>query len=241
MSSGRTARPAIASGTDPGAEANATVRYAAWVVYARTDRPPGNEASAIAGLTGWAEGLAADDVILRGAYDVSGLRAGADLMLWLHGPSVESLQAALRAFRRTSLGNWLNAVWSAMGAHRRAEFSADHLPSFMQGREPRRWLCVYPFARSYDWYLLPEDERREMLREHGLAGRAFAGVQANTVAAFGLNDWEWILALEADNPQELVDLLRALRATQARRHVREEVPFHTGRRLEIGEVIEILR
>jgi chlorite dismutase len=195
----------------------------------------------LAEVTGWANALDAGNVTLRGAYDVSGMRAGADLMLWLHGPSLESLQASLRTFRRASVGSCIVPVFSVVGAHRRAEFSPDHLPAFMSGSEPRRWLSVYPFARSYDWYLLPESERREMLREHGLAGRAFAGVQANTVAAFGLSDWEWILALEADDPLELVDLIRSLRATQARRHVREETPFYTGRRVELAEAIELLR
>ena len=80
-----------------------------------------------------------------------------------------------------------------------------------------------------------------MLREHGLAGRVFTGVQANTVAAFALNDYEWILALESDDLHDLVDLMRDLRATQARRHVREEIPFHTGRRIDAGGVLEVLR
>jgi chlorite dismutase len=99
---------------------------------------------------------------------------------------------------------------------------------------------VYPFVRSYDWYLLPEDERRELLREHGLAGREFPRVQANTVAAFALNDYEWILALEADELHDLVDLMRHLRSTGARRHVREEIPFYTGRRISSSEIAEVL-
>jgi len=215
------------------------VRYAAWAVYARTGVSPGTDAGV--GLEAWADGLAADDVVLRGWYDVSGLRADADVMVWLHGPSAEALQAALRGFRRTPLGPALRLAWSAMGTHRPAEFSRDHVPSFMTGTQPKAWLCVYPFVRSHAWYLLPEDERREMLREHGLAGREFRGVQANTVAAFGLNDWEWILALESDDLHELVDLMRGLRATGARRHVREEVPFHTGRRVDAAGVVEVVR
>jgi chlorite dismutase len=79
-----------------------------------------------------------------------------------------------------------------------------------------------------------------MLADHGRKGSEFAGVQANTVAAFALGDYEWILALEADDPIELVDLMRHLRNTEARRHVREEVPFFTGRRIEPHEVAEVL-
>jgi chlorite dismutase len=162
-------------------------------------------------------------------------------MLWLHGPSAESLQAAMRGLRRTATGGATTLVFSVMGTHRPAEFSRDHVPSFMTATEPLGWLCVYPFVRSYEWYLLPEDDRRRMLREHGMAGRAFTGVQANTVAAFALNDYEWVLALEADDLHDLVDLMRDLRATEARRHVREEVPFYTGRRIDAAGVAEVLR
>ena len=219
---------------------NHVVRYTAWAVYARTGPMPGDATAAAAGLEAWAADLAGDDVVLRGIYDVSGMRAGADLMLWLHGPTAEGLQAALRGFRRTAAGRATALAWSAFGTHRPAEFSRDHVPSFMLGTQPKGWLCVYPFVRSYEWYLLPEAERREMLREHGLAGRVFTGVQANTVAAFALNDYEWILALESDDLHDLVDLMRDLRSTQARRHVREEVPFHTGRRVGMAEAVEVL-
>ena len=232
-------RPAASPDGAPGPRD--VVRYAAWAVYARTGRPLGDPDLAVAELERWAAGLAAGDVVLRGVYDVSGLRADADLMVWLHAPSAEALQAALRGFRRTAVGSATRLVFSMIGTHRPAEFSRDHVPSFMLGSEPKAWLCVYPFVRSYDWYLLPEDERREMLREHGVAGRAFTGVQANTVAAFALNDYEWILALESDDLHELVDLMRGLRSTEARRHVREETPFHTGRRITAAEVVEVLR
>ena len=221
------------------ADPNAIVRYAVWAVYARTGSEPAEAAEP--GLDAWATSLADADVVLRGWYDVSGLRTDADVMVWLHGPSAESLQAALRGFRRTGVGPAVRLAWSAMGTHRPAEFSRDHVPSFMLDTQPKNWLCVYPFVRSYEWYLLPEDERREMLREHGLAGREFRGVQANTVAAFALNDWEWILALESDNLHELVDLMRDLRATQARRHVRLEIPFHTGRRVDAAGIVDVLR
>lgn len=182
-----------------------------------------------------------DGVVGRGLYDVSGLRADADLMVWLHGTNPEALQAAQRTLRRTRELAALASTWAVMGVHRPAEFSASHEPAFMRGAAPARWLTVYPFVRSYDWYVLPEDERRTMLAEHGSKGREFPQVLSNTVASFALGDYEWILALEADELTDLVDLMRHLRATEARRHVREEVPFFTGRRIEADEVEELLR
>ena len=79
-----------------------------------------------------------------------------------------------------------------------------------------------------------------MLREHGIAGSKYAGVIANTVAAFALGDYEWLLPMEADDVTELVDMMRDLRYTEARRHVREELPFYTGRRVSTAEAVEVL-
>ena len=175
---------------------------------------------------------------MRGFYDVSSMRADADLMIWLHGPVPETLQWALRELRRQL--PTLLPTWNAMGVHRDAEFTANHLPAFMRGKEPEAWLTVYPFVRSYEWYLLPDEERRAMLGDHGRKGSEFSQVLPNTVASFALGDYEWILALEAPELVDLVDLMRHLRQTDARRHVREEIPFYTGRRIRLDEIAEIL-
>ncbi|SEE31634.1 hydrogen peroxide-dependent heme synthase [Ruania alba] len=179
-------------------------------------------------------------VTVRGLYDVSGFKADSDAMIWLHGPRAEDLQAALRTLRRTALLRPLLPTFNLMGIHREAEFNARHVPAFLRDKEPQQWLTIYPFVRSYEWYLLPEEERRAMLADHGRRGAAFRGVLANTVAAFSLGDYEWILALEADELTELVDLMRDLRYTDARMHVREEVPFYTGRRVSAAELAEVL-
>src|SRR4029450_13773306 len=102
-------------------------------------------------------------VVVRGTYDVSGLRADADLMVWWHAPAIESLQATHQGLRRTARGRHLRPVWSAAAVHRPAEFNKSHVPAFMAGEEPKAYGCVYPFVRSYDWYLLPDEERRDML------------------------------------------------------------------------------
>lgn len=179
-------------------------------------------------------------VTLRGIYDVSGLRADADLLLWLTGPTADGLQRALRSLRRSAEFAPLMPSWNALGVHREAEFSRTHAPAFLRGLPPKAWVTVYPFVRSYEWYLLPDEERRTMLADHGRKGSEYPQVQTNTVASFALGDYEWILALEADDPVDLVDLMRHLRNTEARRHVREEVPFFTGRRVSVDELAEIL-
>lgn len=221
--------------TDPNSGTEQPTHFTLWAVLRRTRSTPTGGATLAAAIDALPTGAT-----LRGIYDVSGLRADADLMLWLTGDSAEVLQQALRLLRRTTELEVLDPTWNALGVHRDAEFTRDHLPAFARGLPPKKWLCVYPFVRSYEWYLLPDEERRALLAEHGRAGAAFKQVQANTVASFALGDYEWILALEADDPIALVDLMRALRSTGARRHVREEVPFFTGRLLEPAEVAEVL-
>jgi chlorite dismutase len=174
---------------------------------------------------------------LRGAYTVSGYRADADMMLWLVGDSADDVQDALIRFRRTELGDALTPVWSAIGVHREDEFAKTHTPAFMRGEEPRRYVSVYPYVRSLEWYLLEESERAAMLREHGEMGRSRPEVRANTLSAFALGDYEWLLAFECDELEPIVDLMRILRGAQARRHTREELPFHTGRRRPLAEVV----
>jgi chlorite dismutase len=179
-------------------------------------------------------------VEVRGTYSTVGFRADADLMLWLHGPGPDDVQRALVEFRRTEAGSLLEPSWMFMGVVKPAEFSADHQPAFLKGEAPQTYLCVYPFVRTPAWYLLPPEERAGFLREHGGVGREFPDVLANTTSAFGLGDWEWILAFEAAELDRLVDCIRALRNTEARRFTQEEIPFVTGIRKSVAAALDDL-
>jgi chlorite dismutase len=174
-----------------------------------------------------------DGVDVRGVYSTFGFRGDTDLMLWLVGPSPDVLQDALVSLRRTEAGRLLELSWSFMGVVKPAEFTRDHSPAFVRGEPPKRYLSVYPFVRTPEWYLLPPEERSALLREHGEIGREFPDVLANTTSAFGINDWEWILAFEADQLDRIVECIRRLREAEARRFTKEEVPFVTGIRKDV--------
>ena len=221
-------------------ELNETIRYSMWSVFRVADPLPGRRTDLVSEVDSLLERLGDKDVTVRGIYDVSGMRADADLMVWWHAGSADALQEAYGLLRRTALGRHLAPVWSQVGLHRPAEFNRSHVPAFLAGEPPRAYLCVYPFVRSYEWYLLPEEERREMLAEHGRMARAYPDVRGNTVASFGLGDYEWLLAFEADELHRIVDVMRHLRGAAARRHVREEVPFFTGRRRGIADIVAAL-
>ena len=227
-------------GTRGAREVNATIRYAMWSVFAATDPLPEDRAGLAAEAEAVFAGLAGKDLTVRGWYDVSGMRADADLVIWTHAPSADVLQEGYHQLRRTRLGRRLKPVWSVVGVHRPAEFNRGHVPAFLAGEPAREYLCLYPFIRSYEWYLLPEEERRALLAEHGMAARGYPDVRANTLAGFALGDYEWLLAFEADELHRIVDLMRDLRAVGARRHVRLEVPFFTGPRVAPAELITAL-
>ncbi|MGH8971377.1 MAG: hydrogen peroxide-dependent heme synthase [Actinomycetes bacterium] len=219
---------------------NQVIRYTMWSVFSVRAALPEDRHAVAAEVEELFGQLAAKDVVVRGTYDVAGLRADADFMVWWHAPSADDLQEAYGRLRRTALGAASRAVWSVMALHRPAEFNKGHVPAFLAEEEPGDYVCVYPFVRSYDWYLLPGEERRAMLAEHGQLARGFPDVRANTVSAFALGDYEWILAFEADELHRIVDLMRDLRASRARLHVRDEVPFYTGRRKPLAELVATL-
>jgi chlorite dismutase len=221
------------------------IRYTMWSVFRVSDRAaldlaPGGRDGVAAELTELADQAAGKAVTTRGCYDVQGLRADADYMFWWTGDAPDDLQEHYVRFRRTQLGRASEPVWSVMALHREAEFNKGHVPAFLAGEEPRAYVCVYPFVRSYEWYLLDPKERRAMLAEHGVMARDYPDVRANTVACFALNDYEWLLAFEADELHRIVDLMRHLRGARARLHTRLEVPFYTGRRKPVRELVTAL-
>lgn len=198
-------------------------------------------ASAVSEVERAITAVEADGVTVRGLYDLNGFRQDGDVLLWVHGEHPEALQKAVRRIRATRLFDDLEATWQVAGVHRAAEFNERHMPAFMYGKPPATWVTIYPFVRSYDWYLLDDAERSVMLRDHGIRGAKFTSVLANTVAAFGISDYEWMLSFESDELTDIVDMMRDLRYTEARRHVREETPFYTGRRITPAELPLALR
>jgi peroxiredoxin len=234
---------------------NKLIRYAMWSVFRISDRTaldgntrpvrenaaetPGRDAIA-AEVTELLDQAAGKGIVTRGCYDVQGLRADADYMFWWVADNPDDLQETYARFRRTRLGRASEPVWSVMALHRPAEFNKGHIPAYVAGEEPRAYVSVYPFVRSYEWYLLDPAERGRLLAEHGMMAREYPDVRANTVPSFSLNDYEWILAFEADELHRILDLMRHLRGSEARLYTRVEIPFYTGRRKPVRELVAAL-
>ena len=221
-------------------ELNEQLLYTMYAVFKATSLLPEDRSALAAQAQGLLDEALAKDVYTRGTYDVAGYKGDADLLIWWTCPDPDVLQDTYARFRQTQLGRHLSPVWSSVGLHRPAEFNRNHIPAYVRREDPKRYVCVYPFNRSLDWYLLPDYERRGMLSEHGIAGREFEDVRANTVAAFGLGDYEWLLAFEADELHRIVDCLRHLRASRARLFTKLETPFYSGVMKPVSEIVAAL-
>ena len=212
-------------------EVNASSKWAMYSVFSVATPLPADDVARRQLIEGSDEWVGQSGVETRGWYDLSGLRADADLLVWWLSDNPTALQDAYHRFRGSGLGRHLDPVWSNVGVHRPTEFNKSHLPSCFAGVAPRRWAAFYPFVRSKGWYLLPAADRSRMLREHGMVGAASSDVKASTLAAFALGDYEWILALEGDDLARVVDVMKDLRYVEARRHVDVDTPFFTGERV----------
>jgi peroxiredoxin len=210
-------------------ELNEELLYTMYSVF-RSSAPVADEerASLAEEFQAFLDAALAKGVYTRGTYDVSGLKAEADILIWWTCPDIDVLQDTYSRFRQTRIGRHLAPVWSSVGLHRPAEFNRNHIPAYVRREDPKKYVCVYPFNRSLDWYLLPDYERKGMLSEHGIMGREYEDVRANTVAAFALGDYEWLLAFEADELHRIVDVMRHLRSARARLFTKLETPFFTG-------------
>jgi chlorite dismutase len=178
-----------------------------------------------------------DRVTIRGVYDCTGFRTYGDLLMWWVARSADDIQELVGALQKTSLGRQMFLTHAFMGVHRPPEFNPQHVPAFMRGEPPRKYICVYPFVRTPEWYLLPAEKRSALLKEHGEMGREYPDVLPNTTSAFGLGDHEWILAFEADELHRIVDCIRRLRDSESRRYVKHETPFVVGIRKELRAAI----
>jgi peroxiredoxin len=176
---------------------------------------------------------------LRAAYSLTGLRPDADFMLWFVGGSLEAVWELLLQLHGTSLGRHLETRDIYLGFGAPSRYAPDHEPAFLRGEQPGRYAAVYPFVKIPEWYLLPEEDRRRMMAEHGQLGRAFK-VRANTLRAFGLGDHEHVVALEAESLEELVDCVEALRAASVRRYTQRDAPLYLGLRRDLKAALHDL-
>lgn len=119
---------------------------------------------------------------LRGSYSLVGLREDADLMLWVIGPDLDDIQTLAVNLRKSGLGHYLTATQTYIGVVTAARYDPGHQAAFMLGAAPKKYVSVYPFVKTTEWYLLPFEQRRELMAEHGIVGRRYAVPREKIVA-----------------------------------------------------------
>lgn len=184
----------------------------------------------------------ADGRLLQHAYSTIGLRAEGDLLLWRMAESVEAIEETAADLLTSGLGRWVTPSQSMIGITRPSQYvkrpTAQEQSLFTGERSA--YLVVYPFVKSIEWYLAPAEERQAAMKDHMRIGHAYPQIRQLLAYSFGLDDQEFIVAYETDDLVAFQDLVRDLRATEARRSTLRDTPIVTGIHRPLAEILDLL-
>ncbi|MBM3940775.1 MAG: chlorite dismutase family protein [SAR202 cluster bacterium] len=184
-------------------------------------------------------------IILR-SYSLTGMRADADMMLWAVAQRLEQLQGMHAALARTGLGAYLGTTHSYLAMTRRSIYIDNHThPGQTEDRTrirplDRPYLFVYPFVKTHAWYQLPMQERQRMMEEHFKIGHKYPDIRIHTTYSYGLDDQEFVLGFETDQPGRFLDLVMDLRSAEQRPLTERDTPIFTCLLQPIDRVLEAL-
>jgi chlorite dismutase len=226
---------------EPAASAQpATAFTVYWLFQSDPNRRPATDAERMQATQSMLDAIArhGNSVQVRGAYSTTGLSAGVDLILWLIADDCDAFQSLASEIHCSPAGRALTLRHVYLGVASMSQYDPAHSPAFMRGLAPKKYLSVYPFTKSTDWYLLPYEQRRDLMVEHGRMGQEFPSIQTNTVSSFGIADQEFIVALEDDDPGTLVKMVQRLRAAEVRKYTSIDTPIFLGRLTDTITAIE---
>jgi len=173
------------------------------------------------------------DRIDMGSYSLVGTRADVDFMLWEISPTLDAINALQAQLNRTDLGGYLEMPYSFLSMTRPSPYVDDHKHEDQEGTAAtmrilgRKFLFVYPFVKTHEWYQLPMDERQALMSEHFVIGHRFPEVKISTAYSFGLDDQEFVLGFESDDAAGFLDLVEALRSSKVRPYTERDTPIFT--------------
>src|SRR5256884_197899 len=182
--------------------------------------------------------------LLLRPYGLVGIRGDCDFLLWQVAENLDALVALQTALNRTDLGAYLTTPYSYLAMTRRSiyEFPEDRSqPSRLVIRPSEaRYLFVYPFVKTRAWYMLPRPERQTMMDEHVRIGRKYPSIRLNTTYSYGLDDQEFIVAFEGDNPADFLDLVMELRESKASSYTLRDTPTFTCVQMSLWDMLDTL-
>ena len=178
------------------------------------------------------------------SYSLMATRGDVDFMLWKISPSLELLESLAAQVNRTEMGRYLSVPHSYLAMTRRSPYVDRHRHEGQEGASEtmraigRDYLFVYPFVKTHDWYQLPKGERQRMMEEHFRVGHGYPSVKISTSYSFGLDDQEFVLGFETDSPSDFLDLVMALRESEARPYTLRDTPIFTCLHRPLRECLE---
>ncbi|HEY6843788.1 MAG TPA: chlorite dismutase family protein [Thermoanaerobaculia bacterium] len=179
-------------------------------------------------------------------YSTIGLKSYVDFMLWRISFDIEPLQAMASEMSKSMLGRYLDVPQSFLAMTKHSQYVSEHVHEGQEGRRlrivpgKRPFLFVYPFVKTRDWYLLSFSDRQRIMNEHIAIGHKYPRVKINTTYSFGLDDQDFVVAFEAEKPEEFLDLVQDLRETESSKYTVRDTPMYTCRRASIEETLDSL-
>lgn len=179
-------------------------------------------------------------------YSTFGLRADSDFMIWRIGYSLEGFQEMSSRIVNTALGKYLHNTWSFLSMTKHSTYVDKHFHEGQEGRRARivpsqsKYMFVYPFVKTAEWYLLPMEERQRMMDEHIQLGHKYPSVKINTSYSFGIDDQEFIVAFETDKPEDFMEVVMGMREQEGRKYTLRDTPIFTCIKKDIGEILDLV-
>jgi chlorite dismutase len=179
-------------------------------------------------------------------YSTAGLKADTDLLLWRISSTPDDFQVQQQAINRTRVGAYLSMPHSFLSMTKRSMYidkldpfhTAESRTHIIPGK--RKYLFVYPFVKTRDWYLLPAEKRQEIMDGHIRVGNEFPSVKLNTTYSFGLDDQDFVVAFETEEPKDFLDLVMKLRETESSKFTERDTPIFTCVQMPMEKVLEQL-
>ena len=180
----------------------------------------------------------AEDHYLR-AYSLVGTRGDCDLMIRSASRNVEDIHELHVVLNQSGLMRWSDIPHSYLALTKESIYADEPQPLAPRPTD-HRYLIVYPMWKKREWYRLSEDERMRVMREHIAVARQYTGISTNTAYSFGLDDQEFVVAFDADDPMEFLDLVQDLRATESSAYTESETPIFTCLHSSVERALDAL-
>ena len=183
--------------------------------------------------------------LLMHTYSIVGLRSNVDFMIWRIGYSLDPFQEMSARLNGTTLGRYVDVSQSFLSMTKRSMYIDKDNPDHVEDRlhiipGQSKYLFVYPFVKTREWYGLPVEQRQEMMDDHIRIGSKYRSVKLHTTYSFGLDDQEFVVAFETDYPADFLDLVQELRETKASSFTLRDTPMYTCRLRTLAACLDAL-